>query len=86
MNVKLARCMECNATFTLSTSTQHVCQSEHVAQTGRCEDFPCCGHRPGQCSDRAEYTSEFWQEAMDEMDADRYDRMCEALDRQEAGY
>jgi hypothetical protein len=69
-----------------SDVASHVCQSEHVTRTGRCEDYPCCGHRFGECADRAEFTSAYWRELRDSMDEDQYDRYCDALDRQEAGY
>jgi hypothetical protein len=28
---------------------------------GRCEDFPCCGHEPGDCPDRDEHGNESWR-------------------------
>jgi hypothetical protein len=26
-----------------------------------CEDYPCCGHLPGECEDRPEFTSDYWR-------------------------
>jgi hypothetical protein len=75
-------CNSCRATFVLSEAARHVCQDEHVARTGRCEDYPCCGHPRGQCSDRAEYTGAYWSALAERMDPDEYDRYCEYIDRQ----
>lgn len=51
-----------------------------------CEDFPCCGHKLGECEDRAEFHSEFWHNAIHTMDEYSYERMCEAMDAQESEY
>jgi hypothetical protein len=51
-----------------------------------CEDYPCCGHRQGECEDKPEYTAEYWSKLHDEMGDERYELYLEALERQEQGY
>ena len=45
-----------------------------------CEDYPCCGHRQGECQDRAEFHSEYWHDVMAKMNEEEYDRMSEEMD------
>lgn len=59
---------------------------DYATTHGHCEDYPCCGHRLGQCRDKPEYHAQHWREMMDKLDPDEYDRYCEIIDRQEAGY
>lgn len=33
---------------------------DHQPGVYRCEDFPCCGHKLGECEDRPELTKEYW--------------------------
>jgi hypothetical protein len=84
--VKTGTCNECGATFVLSQAARHVCQDEHVARTGRCEDYPCCGHPRGQCSDRAEYTSAYWSELHQSLGDEGYDYYIERLEEQQMLY
>lgn len=68
---RTAVCEQCGATFVISKGHEQ-CQDENVTRTGRCEDYPCCGHQPGECGDRAEFTSEFWSEFIAE-DPERFE-------------
>lgn len=86
MGVRTGTCNDCGASFTLSAASQHVCQSEHVANTGYCEDFPCCGHKRGECRDRAEFTSEYWSELQQSLGDEEYEYYCEQLEHQEMMY
>lgn len=31
-----------------------------MTMTTTCEDYPCCGHLPGECADRPEFTSAYY--------------------------
>jgi len=88
---RVLRCTECGQTWHPTQSSiadSHACvkDGDFVATTGRCEDFPCCGHRLGECGDRAEFTSAYWMDLHDEMGDERYEAYCEAIDRQERGW
>lgn len=34
----------------------------NIQSNGMCEDYPCCGHMPGECGFRPEFTSDYWHE------------------------
>ena len=40
---------------------------------GTCEDYPCCGHAPGECGFRPSFTSEFWSDWTAKREAMGYD-------------
>lgn len=66
MQNKTFTCNTCGTTGSLRWMDQHDCQAvQDVRQFGgHCEDFPCCGHQPGECEPREEYTKAYWLERM----------------------
>lgn len=42
-------------------------------QGSYCEDYPCCGHAPGECMDRKEFTSAYYLENPHLLDEEYYD-------------
>lgn len=52
----------------------------------RCEDFPCCGHRPGECADRPEYHAEYWSALHDRLGDEAYEYYLDRLEAQENGW
>lgn len=84
---RVLRCSDCGQSWHPSqagVADSHLCvdDDDFVATTGRCEDFPACGHRLGECGDRAEFTSAYWHDLQEQMGDERYSEYCEALDRQ----
>ena len=41
-----------------------------AANGGRCEDYPCCGHLPGECAPQERFTKAYWLDRMAEPDYD----------------
>lgn len=85
------RCVECGQTWhysDASAAADHPCvdDDDPAARTGRCEDYPACGHRAGECGSRAEYTAAYWRDLHASLGDEQYERYCEALDRQEGWY
>jgi hypothetical protein len=79
-------CDECGYSSTSRQAAErHSCDVQQNG--GLCEDFPCCGHRRGECQERAEFTSEYWLEMSERFeDPADYDAFCDMMDRQEQGY
>lgn len=41
---------------------------------GRCEDYPCCGHLPGECEPQERFTKAYWQSRYGDLDPEeRYE-------------
>jgi hypothetical protein len=66
--ILVTQCEECGATMRLADVKDHVCQSEFVTSSGYCEDYPCCGHKAGECGDRAEFTSAYWHDVLQNLE------------------
>ena len=50
-------CETCGYNGTAHALSLHSCE----IGTGRCEDYPCCGHTDGDgCQTLPEHTSEYW--------------------------
>ncbi len=71
IEVLSAQCKVCGFTGSLREVELHDCDiHEHG---GRCEDFPCCGHKLGECQNRPEYTSEYWYDRIRQLEDNGYD-------------
>lgn len=69
-------CNDCGTTGSRRWMEQHNCaEVQDVAQFGgRCEDYPCCGHLPGECAPQERFTKEYWQDRYDSLSPeDRYE-------------
>lgn len=54
-----ASCIECGYIGTLRALELHSCDIQ--MQSGRCEDYPCCGHTDGDgCQTLPEHTSAYY--------------------------
>lgn len=69
---KTFTCNDCGTTGSLHWMREHPCgEVQAVAEFGgRCEDFPCCGHLPGECAPQERFTKAFWQDRYDRLDPD----------------
>lgn len=38
-----------------------------------CEDYPCCGHAPGECEDRPEFHADYWRNRIQQLEDQGYD-------------
>ncbi len=65
-------CNQCGTTGSLEWMRDHPCgQIQDVRQFGgRCEDYPCCGHAPGECEPQESHTKGYWQRIMSRPDYD----------------
>ena len=63
-------CNDCGTVGSLRWMEQHDCEAiqDVNAFGGQCEDYPCCGHLPGECASRESFTKEYWLERMSDPD------------------
>lgn len=70
-------CDHCSFEGTKNEVEVHDCQiqdSIDASGTGRCEDYPCCGHTDGDgCQTRPEHTSGYWIERLTDLQSRGYD-------------
>jgi hypothetical protein len=47
--------------------------NESNGDGGPCEDYPCCGHAPGECGYSPTHHSDYWYEWISQREAQGYD-------------
>jgi hypothetical protein len=74
-------CNDCGFCGSIREVELHDCNVH--THGGRCEDFPCCGHLPGECQNRPEFTSGYWVElALSFDDPADFDAYLDRIDMQ----
>jgi hypothetical protein len=68
MTEKQFTCVACGTTGSLEWMRDHPCDEvQDVTRFGgRCEDYPCCGHLPGECMPSETFTKAYWEKRMAE--------------------
>ena len=62
-------CNTCGTTGSLEWMEEHDCQGVQDVNEfgGYCEDYPCCGHLPGECAPQERFTKGYWQRQYDSL-------------------
>jgi hypothetical protein len=70
-------CNDCGTTGSLQWMQDHPCGDVQSVNEfgGRCEDYPCCGHQPGECAPQERFTKAYWQDRYDSLSPEDRDEV-----------